>query len=101
VAERRVQVDLAVETLQLHGVAEEVAQLRYVSRHLHRPVLVEGPVPAQNKSKKKSTTSTQQANHVIWRGAQIWRRRLLVRERRFRRRSLGSGKESGRGGACT
>jgi ADP-ribose pyrophosphatase YjhB (NUDIX family) len=64
-AERREQVDLTVETLQLPWVVEEVAQPHHGPRHLHCLVLAEGRVPAQNKSKKKSTTSTQQANPVV------------------------------------
>lgn len=44
VAEGLEQVDLAVEALQLRRAAQEVVQLHLVPRHLHAPVLVEGPV---------------------------------------------------------
>jgi hypothetical protein len=48
VAERPEQVDLAVEALQLAGAPKEVVHLHPVPRHLHAPLLVEGPIPARH-----------------------------------------------------
>jgi hypothetical protein len=76
-------VDLAVETLNSLGLQ------RKSRSHLHRLVLAEGPVLAQNKSKKKSTAKQIRSRAARGRGMSVgddsWSRRGVSSDVRLSR----------------